>query len=90
MSPDRFIPRKIAEFGHADLREVKDLLGKISSVDNADRMVEALDALKDNINRPDDPMMDEVKRENLRMKILAYGYWWVNCVVEGGKSDSKA
>lgn len=84
MSPDRFIPRKVAEYGHPDLQDAKKLLEKISTVDGADRIAVALEALEQAPSQGNDPSLEEVARQVLKNQILAYSYWWMNCVV-GGK-----
>lgn len=83
MLRERFIPRKVAEYGYPDLQEVRKLLEKISPVDGADRIAIALDTLKQSSHQSDEQALEEIARRSLKNKILAYSYWWMNCVVDG-------
>ncbi len=80
MTPERFVSKKVAQFGLADLQEVKELLDKISLVNGADRIAEALDELD---KTPAQTADYETAKQVLRNKILAYVFWWQNCVAGG-------
>lgn len=80
MLQERFVLRKVAEYGYPDLLEVRKLLEKISPVDDEVRIAQALETLDRALSRGNDPSLERAAKQVLKNQILAYSYWWMNCI----------
>ncbi|MDP3974114.1 MAG: hypothetical protein Q8P92_04785 [Candidatus Daviesbacteria bacterium] len=84
MTPDRFVPIKLAEYKHSDLQEAKQLLVSINpGTDIEERIRIALTMIDQMPNKADTPEFEELAKGIIQMRLLAYKFWYINCVEEG-------